>query len=105
MRRLLAAASLALLAGTAAAHPVDLETDAGSLNIAAVVHTDGRVTAVRVTNNDTMVIRCEAVFRNGPEVGRARRAIIEPGGSAALSWTPRRTVVRLRVELRCEPQE
>jgi hypothetical protein len=52
-----------------------------------------------------MVIRCEAVFRNGPEVGRARRAIIEPGDSAALSWIPRRTVVRLRVELRCEPQE
>lgn len=105
MRGFLAALLLALLAGPAAAHPVDLETDAGNLNIAAVVHTDGRVTAVRVANNDTMVIRCEAVFRNGPEVGRARRAIIEPGGSAALSWTPRRTVVRLRVELRCEPQE
>jgi hypothetical protein len=105
MRGRLAALLLTLLAGPAAAHPVDLEIDAGSLNIAAVVHTDGRVTAVRVANQEALAIRCDAVFRNGPEVARTRRAIIAPGDSAALSWTPRRTVVRLRVELRCEPHE
>lgn len=103
MYRLIAAAALLLFSQAAAAYPVDLETDAAGLDITAEVHTDGVLSVVQVTNHEQAAIRCDARFFSGPDRGRARRAIIEPGQSASLSWTPRRTVVRLRVELSCRP--
>lgn len=105
MPRILTAALLALLAGAAAAYPTDLEVDAGSVKITAKVISDGRLAVVHVTNLEGFAVRCDAVFRNGPELGRARRAIIEPAETGALTWMPRREVVRLRVELSCEPQD
>jgi hypothetical protein len=103
MSRLLASVLLLSLAGSAWAFPTDLEISAGDLAIQAVVHTDGRNAIVNVSNSEDFAVRCDALFRNGPEMGRVRRAIIEPGDSAPLSWTPRREVVRLRIELECVP--
>jgi hypothetical protein len=105
MPRLIAALVLMTMAGAAAAFPVDLEVDAGELRIGTIVHSDGHIAVVRVTNDEDVTVRCDAVFRNGPEVGRERNAIIEPSASAALSWTPRREVVRLRIELTCQRHE
>jgi hypothetical protein len=105
MQRMLTAALLALMAGAAAAYPTDLEVDVGSLEVTAQVISDGRLAVVRVTNREEFAVRCDAVFRNGPEIGRTRRAIIEPADTGALTWMPRREVVRLRVELSCEPQD
>jgi hypothetical protein len=103
MSRLLASALLLLLAASASAFPTDLEVSADGLAIEAVVHTDGRNAIVNVSNREDFALRCDALFRNGPEKGRVRRAIIEAGDSAPLSWTPRRQVVRLRIELQCVP--
>jgi hypothetical protein len=105
MYKLMAAVLLALLAGTAAAYPADLEVDAGTLSVAATVLTDGRLAVVQVSNGEAFAVRCDAVFRNGPEVGRVRRAIIEPEDTGALTWMPRREVVRLRIELSCAAQD
>lgn len=104
MHRFLLAVFLALLASAAAAFPVDLRVDAPELNVSADVHSDGRLAAVRVVNHEDFTLRCTALFRNGPEQARARHAIIPPGEGATLSWTPRRNVVRLVIELRCAPQ-
>ena len=103
MRKLLTGMSLALFAVAAMAFPTDLELDVGGLNVEALTHIDGRVALVRVSNHESCAVRCEAVFRNGPEISRARRAVIDPADTAVLSWTPRREVVRLRVELSCAP--
>jgi hypothetical protein len=105
MQRILTAALLAIMAGPAAAYPTDLEVDADSLNLTATVISDGRLAVVRVANHEGFAVRCDAVFRNGPELGRVRRAIIEPADTGALTWMPRREVVRLRVELSCQPQD
>jgi hypothetical protein len=105
MRKLFSGALLALLASGVAAFPIDLEMEQEFERLGAVVVSDGRLAVVRVTNGEEFAVRCDAVFHNGPEIGRVRRAIIEPAGSEALSWMPRRTVVRLRVELSCEPHE
>lgn len=103
MPRLIFALLLLLFCQAAAAYPIDLEVDAPDIEVATVVHTDGLLAVVQVTNHERATIRCDAMFHNGPERGRARRAIIEPGQSASLSWTPRRSVVRLRVQLHCKP--
>lgn len=105
MRRFLVAALLALLAGPAAAFPTDIEINAGALDVTAAVHADGRLAIVEVINRERFAVRCKAVFRNGPEVGRARRVIVGAEDTGTLTWAPRREVVRLRVELRCERQD
>lgn len=101
MRRLLVAAALILLAETAAAFPTELAFDDGGLNVEAELVSDGRLAIVRVTNGENSPLLCDAIFRNGPELGRARRVIVGPSSVATLNWTPRRKVVRLRVEASC----
>lgn len=101
MRRLLVAAALILLAGTAAAFPTELAFDDGGLNVEAELVSDGRLAIVRVINGESSSLLCDAIFRNGPEVGRVRRVIVGPSSVAMLNWTPRRKVVRLRVEASC----
>jgi hypothetical protein len=105
MYRLVTAVLLAMLAAGAWAFPIDLDLYAGGNNVATRVHSDGRVAIIEVVNNEAFALRCEALFRNGPERGRTRRAIVAPGASASLTWTPRRNVVRLRAELYCEPHD
>jgi len=105
MRRLLAAAALSLLAGVAAAFPTELAFDDGGLNAEAELISDGRLAIVRVTNGESFSLLCDAVFRNGPEVSRLRRVIVGPASVATLNWTPRRKVVRLRVEASCRPHD
>jgi hypothetical protein len=92
---------LALLAGVAWAFPVDLEVDADGLSIGTVVHSDGALAIVSVTNQEEFPLRCDAEFLSGPEFGRTRHAIIEPGRVASMSWTPQREVVRLTIKLSC----
>ena len=103
MYKLVAVLLLALASGSAVAYPIDLELRVDELNVSSVVHTDGRLAVIEVSNHEPNAVRCEALFRNGPERGRSRRAIIESGAALPLTWMPRREVVRLRVELRCEP--
>jgi hypothetical protein len=94
-------AALLLAAGNALAFAVELEFDPAGLDVVAEAHSDGRLALVRVVNGEDFALRCEAVFRNGPEIARTRRAIVAAGESAALSWAPNRRVVRLRIELQC----
>ena len=75
-----------LLADAASAYPADITVEAGELKLDARLHTDGHFAIVQVSNLDEVTIRCEAEFTSGPERGRARRAIIAPGDSAALRW-------------------
>ena len=105
MHRFLLAVFLALLASPAAAFPVELDFDAAGLDVSADVHSDGRLAAVRVVNNENFALRCTARFRNGPEQVRVRRAIVAAGEQATISWTPRRQVVRLVIELHCAPRD
>jgi len=100
--RPVAAAVLVLAAGTALAFAVELEFDPGGLDVLAEAYSDGRLALVRVSNGEDFALRCQAVFRNGPEMGRARQVIVAASDQATLSWAPKRTVVRLRVELHCE---
>ncbi len=100
--RPVAALALVLAAGSALAFAVELEFDPGGLDAVAEAYSDGRLGLVRVLNGEDVALRCHAVFRNGPEVGRARQVIVAAGEQATLSWAPKRTVVRLRIELHCE---
>jgi len=104
MRKLLPTLLCALLPAVAAAFPTELVVT-GDLRVGAAIFNDGRVAIVRVANQEDFAVRCQAVFNNGPEVSRSRRTVIEPGEEGSMHWMPRRTVVRLRVELSCAPDD
>ena len=105
MRRTVALGVLLAWATTALAYPVDLQFERNGLDVAAVVDQIGGQTIVRLTNGESFPVRCEATFRNGPERSRARRAILQPGDTRPFTFTPSRTVVRMRVEAWCESAE
>jgi hypothetical protein len=96
-----------LLAWTvpALAYPVDLEFERNGLDVMAMVDQVGAQTIVRVTNGEAFPVRCEAIFRNGPEQSRARRAVLQPGDTRPFAFAPNRTVVRMRVQVWCESAE
>jgi len=97
-----ALAALLLVSGNALAFAVELDFEPGGLDVVAEAYSDGRLALVRVSNGEDFALRCQAVFRNGPEIGRGRQAIVAAGEAATLSWAPKRTVVRLRIELHCD---
>jgi hypothetical protein len=105
MRRTVALGVLLAWTVPALAYPVDLEFERNGLDVAAVLDQVGAQTIVRLTNGESFPVRCEAVFRNGPEQSRSRRAVLEPGDTRPLTFTPNRTVVRMRVEVWCESAE
>lgn len=105
MHRLLTALLIAALPLAAMAYPSELRMDVKDLHVTGTLFAQGPVAAVRVTNHEDVTVRCSAEFRNGPERGRARRAVIESGDTAIMSWSPRREVVRLEVVLSCTRQE
>lgn len=104
MFRSAALAALLLAAGNAFAFAVELEFDPGELDVVAEALSDGRLALVRVVNGEEFALRCQAVFRNGPEIARTRQAIVAAGDRATLSWAPNRRVVRMRIELHCARQ-
>jgi len=101
-RRFAAGVLLLLLTGVAAAFPVELEVAAPGLDVVATGQSANDLAVVRAVNHESFAVRCMALFRNGPERQRSRRVTIQPGASVALSWAPRRSVVRMRIELQCE---
>ena len=105
MRRTFLAALLLGWATAALAYPVEMQVERNGLDIFAEVDQVGVQTIVRVRNGESFAVRCEAVFRNGPEMSRSRRATLESGETLPFTFVPRRTVVRLRVEVWCESAE
>lgn len=103
--RLFLTLTLLFTANVAFAFAIELDFDPRGLDIVAEPFAQGPVALVRIINGEDFPVVCRAVFRNGPEASRQRQAIVAPGGSTTMSWSPRRQVVRLRVGLHCERRE
>ncbi len=107
-RRLALLAVPALLwASDAAAFRVDVDAQFRGLDVEVVVHSSDMETGLimAVTNNEPTDVRCHFQFRNGPEVTRRRRILLEPGETLPVRHSPGRSVVRMRVMVRCEALE
>jgi hypothetical protein len=102
VKRPAVALALGLWVAAAWAYAIDLEFDDHGLDVQASAQQIDDTAIVSITNGEPFAVLCEATFRNGPEVGRGRRARIDAGETLPLKWTPQRSVVRLRIELWCE---
>ena len=71
---------------------------------ATTVEIDHNMGAVRLYNYGQAAAECSAIFRNGPETPRTRKASLAAGQSHNLTYKSNRSIIRLRVELTCEPQ-
>ncbi len=101
----LCCALLACLPLAAQAYPIELEKKLNGAEISASTQEiDHNMAAVRVQNYGQQAASCKAVFRNGPEAPRTRSVNLAAGQSGNLTVKFARSIIRLRVQLNCEPQ-
>ena len=92
------------LGGRAADAPIELEQSIDGVRIDVVTGWIEGVAYARLENRSPAAALCEAEFSTGPEA-RVRRSRLEPGEARTLTFQPSRQVLRLRIDLRCEPDD
>lgn len=98
-------ALLTLLPLAAQAYPIELEKQFNGAEVSASTQEiDHNMAAVLVQNYGQTAASCKAIFRNGPEAPRTRSVNLAAGQSGNLTVKFARSVIRLRVQLTCEPQ-
>jgi hypothetical protein len=92
----------AMLPLTASAFPFELEKQLNGAEISATTQDiDHNMGAVMLYNYGRADAECTAVFRNGPEAPRTRKATLAFGQSEMLTYKSNRSIIRLRVGLTC----
>ncbi len=93
------------LSALAVSYPVELEQTLNGTEVLASTETIDRDMAGLVLQNlGKQSVECSAVFRNGPESPRTRRVALAAGESKPMTAKFKREVIRLRIQLTCEPQ-
>lgn len=92
------------LSALAVSYPVDLDQQLnGTEVIASTSSMAADMAALHLQNLGADPVVCSAVFRNGPESPRTRRTTLKAGQQKALTAKFTRDVIRLRIQLTCEP--
>ncbi len=86
----------------AAPFPIEIMGDLGGLEIAVEAGHTGIDAYVKLTSSHDAPVRCNVLFRNGPE-SRQRSAQLAPHKPRMVVGGLRRKVLRLRVSLTCDP--
>ncbi|MEX6504198.1 3-phosphoglycerate kinase [Pseudomonas zhanjiangensis] len=98
----LCCALIALLPLGAFAYPIELEKQLNGAEVSASTQeVDHNIGAIQLYNYGQSGAQCTAVFRNGPEAPRTRKAALQAGQSATLSIKFARSIIKLRVQLTC----
>lgn len=93
---------LAMLPLTALAFPVEVEKQLNGAEVSVTTQDiDSNMGAIMLYNYGQADAECTAVFRNGPEAPRKRKATVAAGQSQSLTYKSNRSIIRLRVELTC----
>lgn len=93
------------LSALAVSYPVDLEQQLnGTEVLASTSSMAADMAALHLHNLGAEPVVCSAVFRNGPESPRSRKTALKAGEQKALTAKFTRDVIRLRIQLTCEPQ-
>ena len=101
----LCCALFALLPTLVLAYPIEVEKQ---YNGAEIVYdtTDiaSNMAAINIQNVGGTAAECKAVFVNGPETPKVRKAVIESDKSAYVTANFTRAVIKLRIKLTCNPK-
>ncbi len=80
--------------------PIEVTADVAGLAIAAQAGYTGVDAYLKLKNLSDTAVRCEAVFKNGPESSK-RVKHINPAESAMLIGGTKRVIVALRIAVTC----
>lgn len=95
----------ALLPLTAVAYPIEVQKQLNGAEVSASGQdVDRNIGAVQLYNYGRADAQCTAQFRNGPEAPRMRKAEIKAGESANLTVRFARDIIKLRIEVTCQPK-
>jgi hypothetical protein len=96
-------ALLACLPLTAMAYPIEVEKQLNGAEVSvSTQQIDHNMAAVQLYNYGRSAAKCTAIFRNGPEAPRTRKANLAAGESSSLTLKSNRSIIKLRVKLTCE---
>lgn len=96
-------AVLCLLPLSAWAYPIDVDKQLNGAEVSyQTIQIDHDMAALALYNLGDSAAECSAVFRNGPEAGRTRRAVIPARDQVNLTVKFKRSVIRLRIQLTCK---
>jgi len=96
---------LALLPLTAFAYPIDVQKSLNGLKIDyESFDTDKDIGSIRVANYGEVDAVCKVVFSNGPEAPRTRNIEVPAGKHTNATAKFSREIIKLRVELTCNPK-
>lgn len=92
------------LGALAATYPVEVEKQMNGAEVSASGQAiDYNLGGLNLYNYGGTEASCVAVFRNGPEAPRTRRATLKPGENAALTSKFNNSILRLRIKVTCKP--
>ena len=103
MRYIVVIIGLSLLAAQAHAYQTDLRFESKGLDIEAIPNLIDNATVVRLINHEHAAVRCDVVFRNGPELSKSRKINIKAGDTGVARFSPSRDVIRLQIDIECWP--
>ncbi|WP_322978575.1 3-phosphoglycerate kinase [Pseudomonas sp. C11] len=96
---------LACLPLGAHAYPIELEKQLNGAEVSATTQDiDHNMAGLMLYNYGQKDAECTAVFRNGPEAPRTRRTSLQAGASNNMTAKFTRSVIRLRIDLTCNPK-
>ncbi|WP_394559220.1 3-phosphoglycerate kinase [Aquipseudomonas alcaligenes] len=96
---------LTLLPLTAFAYPTELQKQMNGAEVSATIQEiDNNIGGLTLYNYGEANAKCSAVFRNGPEAPRTRVAELKAGESTNLTARFGRSIIKLRVDVTCEPK-
>lgn len=105
MRYAAAIVGFLFLAAKAHAYQTDLRFESRGLDVEAIPSLIENATVLRLINHEDTVVRCDVVFRNGPELSRKRKINIKAGDTGIARFSPSREVIRLQIDVECWPTE
>ncbi len=95
----------ALLPLTAVAYPVEMNKQMNGAEVSAKAEDiDTDIGSVMLYNYGEQAAQCKATFRNGPDAPRTRKAELAPGQSSNITVKFNRNVIKLRIDLVCNPK-
>lgn len=93
-----------LLPLTAVAYPLEMNKQMNGAEVSATAEDiDSDIGSVMLYNYGQRAAKCKAIFRNGPDAPRTRKIDLAPGQNSNLTVKFARKVIKLRIDLTCNP--
>jgi len=82
--------------------PIKIKENLNGLNLLIESKMVDKISAVKLTNKETLLVHCSVTFKDGPSPASVRRTSLKPGSSKLLSKGFGRSLNALRLIVDCQ---